>query len=142
MTLKAQLLEDMKTAMKARDSIRLGAIRFLMSEIKNYEIDNGEQDDAGIQAIIRKQIKQMKDALVEFEKAGRTDIVAEETQKVAVFERYLPAQMTDEALQTLVADIRAQHPEFALGQVIGAVKEKAADQADGARIASAVKATF
>lgn len=142
MTLKAQLMEDMKTAMKARDSVALGAIRFLMSEIKNYEIDNGEQDDVGIQTIIRKQIKQMKDALVEFEKAGRADIVAEETQKVAVFEKYLPAQMSDEALQALVSGIRAEHPEYALGQVIGAVKEKAAGQADGARIATAVKASF
>jgi uncharacterized protein YqeY len=135
-------MEDMKTAMRAHDSMTLNAIRYLLSQIKNVEIDNGPQDDAGIQEIIRKQVKQMKDALVDFQKGGREDIVAEEQLKIAIFEKYLPAQMSDEELTTLVAAVRSEHAELPLGQVIGLVKERAQGQADGTRVAAAVKQSF
>ncbi len=142
MPLKVQLMEDMKTAMRARDSISLNAIRYLLSQIKNVEIDSGEQDDAGIQQIIRKQIKQMRDALVDFEKAGRADIIAEENEKIALFEKYLPTQLSDADLAAIVTAARSEHPELPLGQLIGVVKEKVAGQADGSRVANAVKAVF
>lgn len=142
MPLQTQLMDDMKIAMRAHDSMTLNAIRYLLSQIKNVEIDNGTQDDAGIQDIIRKQVKQMKDALVDFQKGGREDIVAEEQQKIAIFEKYLPAQMSDEELTTIVVAVRSEHAELPLGQVIGLVKEKVQGKADGARVAAAVKQSF
>lgn len=142
MSLQLQLTEDMKDAMRARDGLRLNAIRYLLAQIKNFEIDNGPQDDVGVQDIIRKQIKQMRDALTDFQKGGREDIVAEETQKIALFEKYLPVQMSDEELKKIVNEVRAQNTELPMGQVIGAVKAKVGTAADGSRVAAAVRDIF
>ena len=140
-TIKKQLIEDMKEAMKARESVRLGVVRFLMSEIKNYEIDNGEQDDAGIQRLVASQVKKMKEAIEEFEKAGRSDLVEEELPKVAVLEGYLPEQMSDEELEKIVGEVMAEMGEVKnVGQVIGAVMKKVAGKADGGRVKEAVMA--
>ena len=97
MTLKQQLMEDMKSAMKAHDTVKLGAIRFLQAELRNVEIDHGEQDDAGIQKIVARQIKQMKDAISDYQKGDRQDLVDAEAAKITVLEAYLPQQMSDEA---------------------------------------------
>lgn len=139
MSLKDQLTEDMKTAMKARDTAKLGVIRFLRSEIKNYEIDHGEQDDAGVLKIIARQVKQMKDAMTEYQKGGRQDLVDEETEKVTILESYLPEQMSDQDLQKVVQEVISAVEDKNMGSVIKAVREKVGDQADGSRIAATVK---
>lgn len=140
MTLKQQLIEDMKTAMRARDMATLGAIRFFLSEIKNFEIDNGEQDDNGIIQLANKQIKQMKDAIVDYKKGERMDLVEAEEQKIKVIEKYLPAQMSDEQLKQVVAQAVAKlGAGVNMGQVIGAVKAEVGNSADGGRIAGMVK---
>lgn len=140
MTLKQQLLEDMKTAMRAHDSMKLNTIRFLQADIKNVEIDNGEQDDAGVQKIIAKQIKQMKDAISDYQKGGRQDLVDEETQKVAILETYLPQQMSDDALTAIIDQVIADMGSDNMGQLIGAVMKKVAGQADGGRVSALIKA--
>lgn len=139
MSLKQQLTEEMKQAMRDRNSLKLNTIRFLLSEIKNVEIDDGEQDDAGVQRIVMRQIKSIKDAVEDFKKAGRTEIVDEEMQKVTVLEAFLPAQLSDEELLKIAGEVKAATGIDQMGQLIGAVKAKVGDAADGKRVADAVK---
>jgi uncharacterized protein YqeY len=139
MPLKSQLMEDMKNAMRARDSVRLNTIRFLMSDIKNFEIDNGEQDDAGIQKIIARQVKQMKDAINDFAQGGRQDLVEEETGKVKILEEYLPQQMSDEDLKTIVDRVVGSATDKNMGMLMGQVMKEVAGQADGGRVSAMLK---
>jgi uncharacterized protein YqeY len=139
MSLKQQLTEEMKQAMRDRNSMKLNTIRFLLSDIKNVEIDEGEQDDTGVRKIVARQIKAIKDAVEDFKKAGRTDIVDEEMQKVAILETFLPTQLSDEELVTIATDVKNETGLTVMGPLIGAVKEKVGDQADGQRVAAAVK---
>ena|SRR5258708_2817591 len=118
--LKNQLYEDMKTAMKAHDAAKLGVVRYLISEVKNFEIDNGEQDDAGVLKVIAREVKKMKDALEEFKKADRQDIVAEETVKIALMEAYLPQQMSDEDLEKIVQETVASADDKNFGNLMKA----------------------
>ena len=140
MTIRQQLTEDMKTAMKAREAAKLQAIRYLMSVVKNAEIDaGGELTDAQIQDITRKQIKQMKDAITEFEKGGRMDLVEEENAKIAVFENYIPAGMTSAELESLVDSVIAAQEAPTMGSVIAAVRAQSEGRADGGQVAQLVK---
>lgn len=142
MSLKLQLVEDMKSAMRAREMMKLNVIRFLQAEIKNVEIDNGEQDDAGIQKIIARQIKQMKDAITDYKTGGRQDLIDEETQKITVLEAYLPQQMSDGDLEKIVGEVVAELGQGNFGQVMGAVMKRVAGLADGNRVSAAVKAAL
>jgi uncharacterized protein len=139
MSLKSQLTEDMKTAMRARDMVRLNTIRFMISEIRNVEIDNGEQDDASVQKLMAKQVKQMKDAMVEFGQGGRQDLVDEETAKVKILEAYLPQQMSDEDLQAVVDRVVSSAADKNMGMIMGQVMKEVAGQADGGRVSAMVK---
>ncbi len=139
MTLQQQLMEDMKNAMKAKDMVKLNVIRFLRAEIKNYEIDHGEQDDQGVQKIIATQVKQAKDAQAEFAKGGRQDLVDEEAAKIQVLESYLPAQLSDDELDAIVTQVVSESEEQNMGKLISAVMAKVQGQADGARVAAMVK---
>jgi len=139
MSFKDTLLEDMKNAMRAHDSVKLGTIRFLMAQIKNVEIDKGPQNDEQVQDIVRKQIKQMKEAVADYERGGRADLVAEETQKISILQAYLPKMMSSEELAQVVDGILAANPGMQLGQIIGAVKQATQGKADGSEIAAVVK---
>ncbi len=139
MSLKSQLMEDMKQAMKERDMAKLGTIRFLISEIKNVEIDTGEQDDAGIQKIIIRQIKQMRDALADFEKGGREDIVTQEKAKIVVLEAYMPKQLSDEELEEVVDESIAQSEDKNMGKIIGEVVKRTQGLAEGGRVSAMVR---
>lgn len=139
MSLRTQLQEDMKQALRARESLKLNTIRFLLSEIKNADIDQGELDDAGIQKVITKLVKTMKDALEEFKKGGRTETVAEEEEKIAVLEAYLPEKMTEEELMNLAKSVQETTGLTEMGPLIGAIKKKAGLGADGSQIAGIVK---
>lgn len=137
--LKLQLTEDMKTAMRARDAARLGVIRYLLSELKNFEIDNGEQDDIGVTKVIAREVKKLKDALIDFQNAGREDLVAEETAKIAIMESYLPKQMSDEDLMAVVKEVVASSDDKNFGMLMKVVVAKVQGQADGSRISAMVK---
>ncbi len=139
MSFKDLLMEDMKTAMKARDADRLGVIRFLMSQIKNVEIDKGEQTDEQMKDIVRKQIKQMKEAVADYERGGRTDLVEAETKKIEVLQAYLPAMMSSEELSAVVDTVLAANPGIQMGPAIGAVKQATQGKAESSEIATLVK---
>lgn len=140
MSLKDDLMQQMKEAMKAKDTETLGTIRLLRSEIKNFEIDNGEQDDAGVQKIVARMIKQWKDAINDYKAGGREDLVVEAQQKLKVLEKFLPAQMSEEAVRKLVAEVVVEAGADAKpGPVTGMVMKKVAGKADGGLVAKLVK---
>ncbi|MCA9368927.1 MAG: GatB/YqeY domain-containing protein [Pseudomonadales bacterium] len=139
MDFKSQLMQLMKDAMKARDTVRVGTIRYLLSEVKNAEIDQGELDEDAVTKLIAKQVKQMKDALKDFEAVGRDDVVVEEKAKIAILEEFLPEQMSDEDLEAVVTDVVSSTDERNMGKLIGMVMGKVTGKADGARVSAAVK---
>lgn len=137
--IKDQLREDMKTAMKAGDKMALNTIRFLLSEIRNVEIDNGELNDEQIQDVIRKQIKQMQESNVQYAAGGRDDLVSDNEAKILVLSTYIPAMLTAEELAIIVKEVIAANPGLAMGPIIGQVRAKTGGKADGGAIATEVK---
>jgi len=146
MSLKDQITEDMKTAMRAKDSERLGTIRLLLAACKQKEVDERVTlDDAAVIAIVDKLIKQRKDSITAFEQAGRTDLVDKESAELKVLEVYLPARLSAEEIATevraIVASVGASGPGD-MGKVMGAVKARLAGKADMALVSAAVKAAL
>ena len=146
MSLKDQITEDMKTAMRARDSERLGTIRLLLAAIKQKEVDERiVVDDVAVVAIVDKLIKQRKDSIEAFQKADRKDLADKEAAEQIVLQAYLPARMgADEviaAVKTIVAEIGASGPGD-MGKVMAAVKAKLAGKADMGQVSAAVKAAL
>jgi uncharacterized protein YqeY len=146
MSLKDQITEDMKTAMRAKDSERLGTIRLLLAACKQKEVDERVVlDDAAVIAIVDKLIKQRKDSIEAFTKAERKDLADKESAELAVLQAYLPARMSAEevtaAVQAIVAELGAKGPGD-MGKVMGAVKAKLAGKADMGQVSVAVKAAL
>ena len=146
MSLKDQITEDMKTAMRAKDSERLLAIRTLLAACKQKEVDERVVlDDAAVVAIIDKQVKQRKDSITAFEGAGRQDLVDKEKAEMLVLQGYLPERMSaDEtvaAVQAIVAELGAKGPGD-MGKVMGVVKTRLAGKADMGQVSAAVKAAL
>jgi uncharacterized protein YqeY len=146
MTLKEQITEDMKSAMRAKEAERLGTIRLLLAAIKQREVDERiTVDDAGIIAIIEKLIKQRKDSIDQFQKAGRTDLVDQESKELAILQAYMPAQLSaaevQSAIQKVIADLGASGPQD-MGKVIGALKAQLAGKADMGMVSGLVKAAL
>ena len=139
MPLKDQLMEDMKNAMRSRDSVRLDVIRFLRSEIKNIEIDHGEQNDEGVLKIISRQVKSMKDANSEYEKGGREDLVEDNNIKIQILEGYLPEQLSEEELESIVKKVIDNADEKNMGKIIGQVVKEVSGKADGGRVSQMVR---
>lgn len=139
MPIKVTLQEDMKIAMKAHDSVTLNTVRFLISEIRNVEIDHGEQSDTQIQDIIRKQVRQMEESNVQYSAGNRPELAVENNQKIAVLQRYLPEDMSPAELEKLVEATIAANPGLPMGQIIGLVKQVVQGKAQGAAIAELVK---
>ena len=143
MSLKDRIHDDMKAAMRARDSERLGAIRLLLAACRQREIDERTTlDDAGVVAVIDKQIKQRRDSVSAYTQAGRADLAAREAAEIAVFEAYLP-QRLDAAqiaaqVAALVAELGASGPAD-LGRVMAAAKTRLGGQAEMAQVSAAVK---
>ena len=143
MSLKDQITEDMKTAMRAKDSERLGTIRLLLAALKQKEVDERVVlDDAAVIAIVDKLIKQRKDSLEAFQKAERKDLADKEAAELVVLQAYLPARLSaDEVLaevKAIVAELDAKGPGD-MGKVMGAVKAKLAGKADMGQVSAAVK---
>ena len=109
MTLKEQITEDMKTAMRAKDSERLATIRLLLAALKQKEVDERvELDDAMVIAIVDKMVKQRKDSISQFAAAGRDDLVAKESAELTVLQAYLPERLSAQAVAERVAAIVAE----------------------------------
>ena len=146
MSIKDQITEDMKTAMRAKEVARLGAIRLLLAAIKQREVDERVVvDDAGVIAIVEKMIKQRKDSISQFEKAGRDDLVAIEVGEMAILQDYLPAQLSNAEVEAAVAaavsSTGATGPQD-MGKVIGALKAQLAGKADMGKVSALVKASL
>jgi uncharacterized protein YqeY len=143
MSLKDQITEDMKTAMRAKDSARLLTIRGLLAALKQKEVDERVTlDDAAVIAIVDKLIKQRKDSISQFAGAGRTDLVDKETAELQVLEGYLPQRLgadeIDAEVAKIVAELGASGPGD-MGKVMGAVKTRLAGKADMSLVSAAVK---
>jgi uncharacterized protein YqeY len=135
-TLKEQLMADLKEAMKAKDDIRKNTISFARAAVKQYEVDNREElDDEGIIKILAKQVKMRKDALADFEKAGRTDLADDYKAEIEILEKYLPEQMSkDEILKIVQAtkeELGLEGTKKEMGKFMGAVMKKVGGNADG-----------
>ena len=146
MSLKDQITEDMKTAMRAKDSERLGTIRLLQAAMKQKEVDERiELDDVAVVAIVDKLIKQRKDSITAFEGAGRQDLADKEKAEMAVLAAYLPERMSADdvaaAVQAIVAELGAKGPGD-MGKVMGVVKTRLAGKADMGQVSAAVKAAL
>jgi uncharacterized protein YqeY len=146
MSLKDRITEDMKTAMRAKDSARLGTIRLLLAAIKQKEVDERiTLDDAQVVGVLDKLVKQRKDSISAFAQAGRTDLVDKETAEMQVLEAYLPQRLSADEVAAevgrIVAEVGAAGPGD-MGKVMAAAKAQLAGKADMGMVSAAVKAAL
>jgi hypothetical protein len=139
MMLRAQIYEDVKQAMKARDAKRLEVVRYLWSEIKNVEIDaKHELVDEEVVTLLRREVKRRNDSIEQFKQGGRQDLVDQETKNVEVIETYLPQLMSREQIGKVVDRIAASGVgEF--GVVMGKVMAEMKGKADGKLVSEVVR---
>lgn len=144
MGLKAQITDDMKAAMRAKDAQRLGTIRMLTAAIKQKEVDDRtEVTDAHVMAIIERMIKQRRDSIAQFEAGGRQDLAENEKAELAVLSSYMPAALSEDEIRAEVAAATAgaSGPQD-MGKVMGALKQKLAGRADMTSVSAMVKAAL
>ena len=146
MSLKARISDDMKAAMRAKETLRLGTIRLLLAAIKQKEIDEQvELDDTAVSGIVEKLIKQRKDSINQFQAAGRDDLVAAEQAELAVLQAYLPEQLSaaevEAAVAAAIAESGAASPKD-MGKVMGLLKPRLAGRADMGQASALIKAAL
>ena len=144
MALKEKLMADFKDAMKAKDEVAKNTISFARAAIKQYEVDHREElSDDGIIAILSKQVKMRKDALADFEKAGRTDLIESYKAEIEVLNRYLPEQLSDDKIRQIVeetaADLGIESGMQNMGKLMGPVMAKVKGVADGGQVKKLVE---
>ncbi len=151
MTLKDQITEDMKTAMRAKDSVRLGTIRLLLAACKQREVDERiTLDDAAVIAILDKLIKQRKDSITAFTQAARMDLADIESAELLVLQAYLPKRLSADAVATevkniveaLALELGHKPGQGDMGKVMGLVKAQLAGKAEMSQVSAAVKAAL
>ncbi|HEX3098573.1 MAG TPA: GatB/YqeY domain-containing protein [Usitatibacter sp.] len=144
MALREQLNEDIKTAMKARETERLNALRLMLAAVKQREVDERvAMDDAGVISVVEKMIKQRKDSIAQYEKAARADLADKERYEISVIEAYLPKQMSQAELEAAVAEALAASGAKSpadMGKVMGVLKPRLAGRADMGKVSALVKA--
>lgn len=146
MSLKDQITEDMKAAMRAKDSAKLGAIRLITAAMKQKEVDERvELNDTMVLAIIEKMIKQRKDSITQFEAGGRQDLADIEKAEMAILSAYMPAGLSEAEMQAAVseavAEVGATGPQD-MGKLMAALKPKLAGRADMTVVSAMVKAAL
>ncbi|WP_213301685.1 GatB/YqeY domain-containing protein [Paraburkholderia sacchari] len=146
MSLKDRINDDMKAAMRARESERLATIRLLLAAIKQREVDERVTlDDTGITAVVDKMIKQRKDSISQFDAAGRADLVEKENAELQILSAYMPEQLSEAEIaaevQAAVAQVGASGPQD-MGKVMGVLKPKLAGRADMTAVSGLVKAAL
>ena len=143
MSLKGQITEDMKSAMKAGEKDRLKVVRLILAAIKQIEVDTREQlDDAAVLAVLNKMVKQRRDSVEQFDKGGREDLSAIERDEIAILETYLPEQMSAAELTAMVDSVIQASGATSIrdmGKVMGQIKAKAAGRADMGAVGATVK---
>ncbi|QNJ99850.1 GatB/YqeY domain-containing protein [Dyella telluris] len=144
MTLKQQLTDDMKTAMRGGEKDRLGVIRLILAAVKQREVDERiELDDVQTLAVLEKMVKQRKDSISQYQAANRQDLADVELAEMKVIETYLPAKLSDEEIDALITAAMAETGASSardMGKVVAAVKEKAAGRADMGVVSGRIKA--
>jgi uncharacterized protein YqeY len=143
-SLKAKITEDMKAAMRARETGRLSAIRLILAAIKQLEVDERKDlSDPEVVSVIEKMMKQRRDSIAQFQAAGRKDLADKETFELGLLSSYLPRQLSEEEIASEVASIVAQTGAKGvsdMGKVMGLLKAKLAGRADMAKVSTLVKA--
>ena len=147
MSLKQQLTDDMKAAMKAGEKERLATIRLIHAALKQKEVDERiELTDAVVLAVLEKMLKQRKDSISQYEAAGRDDLAAVEKAEMAIIQAYLPAQLSeteiDAAIQAAIAEANAGTGPAAMGKVMGVLKPRLAGKADMGLVSQRLKAAL
>jgi uncharacterized protein YqeY len=141
--LKAKLTEDMKTAMRSGEKERLQTIRLILSAVKQQEVDTREeQSDDDIIASLTKMQKQRRESITQFEKAGRQDLVDKEEQELVVISEYLPAALSDDEIEKLIAEAMSESGASSIkdmGKVMGILKPKLAGRADMGAVSAKIK---
>jgi hypothetical protein len=144
MPLREQLNEDMKSAMKAREAEKLGAIRLLLAAVKQREVDERVTlDDAGVIAVVEKMIKQRKDSISQYEKAARQDLADKEKFELGILEAYLPQQFSQAEIDAIIAeavDTCGAKTASDMGRIMAILKPKLAGRADMGKVSGLVKA--
>jgi uncharacterized protein len=144
MSLKQQLTEDMKTAMRGGDKHRLGVVRLILAAIKQREVDERiELDDTQVLAVLEKMLKQRKDSVTQYVAAGREDLAEVERAEMTVIDGYLPAKLSDEEVDAIITAAIAETGASSardMGKVVGVVKAKAAGRADMGQVSARIKA--
>ena len=143
MSLKTQLTDDMKTAMKAGDKVRLGVIRLINAAIKQREVDERiELDDPAVLAVLEKMVKQRRDSISQYDAAGRDDLAGIERDEMAIIEHYLPAKLGEaeilDAIDQAIAATGAAGPAD-MGKLMGVLKPALAGKADMGEVSKLVK---
>lgn len=142
--LKQRISDDMKAAMRARDSKRLGVIRLVLADIKRIEVDSRQDlSNSDIVSVLQKMVKQRRDSIAQFEKGDRPELAEQERFEITVIEEYLPQMMSEEEIDAAVAgEIQASGASSVkdMGKVMGALKAKLAGQADMGVVSARVKA--
>ncbi len=142
--LKTRITDDVKTAMRSKDKQRLGTLRLLTAAIKQIEVDQRiELDDDNIVAVIEKMLKQRKDSIEQFEKAGRNELAEIEIKEVAILKEFMPEQLSDAEVETLIDEAIAATGAEAMkdmGKVMGILKPKLAGKADMGAVSGKIKA--
>ena len=146
MSLKAQLTEDMKTAMRAKDQVSLSTIRLINAAIKQFEVDERtEADDAKVISILTKMVKQRKDSAKIYTEAGRQDLADKENAEIEILNRYLPQMMSAEEIKTAVEAAVAETGASGMadmGKVMGVLKTRLAGKADMGEVNKVLKAAL
>ncbi|QQS53500.1 MAG: GatB/YqeY domain-containing protein [Candidatus Competibacteraceae bacterium] len=144
MSLKDRIQDDMKTAMRAKDKERLGAIRLILAAVKQREVDERiELNDAQMLGVLEKMIKQRRESLAQYQSAGREDLAARESFEIEVIQSYLPAPLSEADIDTLVANavaVTGAQSVRDMGKVMALIKDQAQGRADMAKISTRVKA--
>ena len=143
MSLKETLLQDLKVAMKEKDTIRKNTIQLVRAGVLQIEKDNHvELDDEGVLDVVAKELKKRRDSLPEFEKSGRTDLIDNLNKEIEVLLGYLPEQLTEDEIKKIVEETIAETGASSMkdmGKVMGAATKRLAGQADGRLISTIVK---
>jgi uncharacterized protein len=144
MSLKERVTEDMKAAMRAKDSERLGTIRMITSAIKQREVDERiTLDDTQVLAVIEKMIKTRKESVAQFQSGGREDLVAKENKEIELLQAYMPAQLSEAELDALIAESIAQSGATSIkemGKAMAVLKQRAQGRADMSAVSAKLKA--
>lgn len=142
MSATQQLMSDMKTAMKAGEKQTLEAIRYLLAQVKNAQIDKPNREDLTEEEftkLVRKLVKNAEEAIQQYRDGGREDLVTEETAKLAVWKQYLPQPMSDDQVRDIAQEVIKSMPDAQMGPVIGQVVSRTGGRADGGQVSKIVR---